>query len=662
MSRFLTKKPGDFLCYTQSRYPDRFTPFRIAANAVIIYFIMRTIPYPQHRTQTLIEQALIAIFIGAVVFVSAVGVFITGYQMRYAGLIYPGVTIGGIDVSGLSADAAGAKITREINFPQQGRLLVQGEGRSWFATPAEVGLFLDPGATAQRAFEIGRSQNLVGNIFEQFNTWYYGAHISPIMVFDQRMSVSFIDAIASEVDLPVIEPALNIQGVEVMVKPGQVGRYVDKDATLALLAHQVEKMQDGVIPLVVREERPVIEDLSGQAELARRILSQPLTLVMPEDQTDEKGPWTFEPDQLAALLRFERVEDENSATYELSVHGEPLGTFLYSISESLVRYPVNTRFIFNDDTRQLEVIEPATIGRNLDVYNSVEMIKEKLLNGEHTVPLEFTYTPPAVTDDMTGEQLGITELVHADASYFFGSGPERIQNIRASAARFHGLLVPPGGTFSMASALGDISLDNGYAEALIIIGGRTVKGVGGGICQVSTTLFRTVFFGGYPIVERHPHAYRVSYYEKDSANRVNPRFAGLDAAVFVPLVDFKFTNDTPYWLLMETYLNPAGSLTWKFYSTKDGRSVTWDTTGITNVVEAPKPLYKENPELPTGKIRQVDWAADGADVTVYRTVTRNGQVYIQDTIHTNYRPWQAIYEYGPGTEGMPPDEDEDGDE
>jgi vancomycin resistance protein YoaR len=369
-------------------------------------------------------------------------------------------------------------------------------------------------------------------------------------------------------------------------------------------------------------------------------------------------PWVFEPDQLASMLRFERVEDEDSATYELSLNAETLGSFLHSISASLVVYPVNSRFIFNDDTHQLEVIEPAVIGRNLDVFNSVETITGKLLEGEHTVPLTFTINKPAVTDDMTGEELGITELVHADASYFFGSSPERIQNIRASAASFHGLLVPPGATFSMASALGDISLDNGYAEALIIIGGRTVKGVGGGVCQVSTTLFRTVFFAGYPIVERHAHAYRVSYYEKDAAGRNNARLAGLDAAVFVPLVDFKFTNDTPYWLLMETYLNSAGSLTWKFYSTKDGRSVEWDTTGVTNVIEAPKPLYKENDELPKGKVRQVDWAADGADVTVYRTVNRNGQVYIQDTIHTNYRPWQAIYEYGPGTEGMPPDEDE----
>jgi vancomycin resistance protein YoaR len=255
--------------------------------------------------------------------------------------------------------------------------------------------------------------------------------------------------------------------------------------------------------------------------------------------------------------------------------------------------------------------------------------------------------------------LGITELVHAETSWFYGSSAERVQNIQAAAASFHGLLVPPGATFSMASALGNISLDNGYAEAMIIVGGRTVKGVGGGVCQVSTTLFRAAFFAGFPIVERHPHAYRVYYYEKVGGNSINPDLAGLDATVFVPLVDFKFRNDTPYWLLMETYVHPeSSSITWKFYSTKDGRSVDWETTGPVNIVDAPEPEYHENPDLSQGEIKQVDWQAQGADVTVNRTVLRGGNVYFQDTIVTHYEPWADVYEYGPGTE-LPSDEEEE---
>ena len=100
-------------------------------------------------------------------------------------------------------------------------------------------------------------------------------------------------------------------------------------------------------------------------------------------------------------------------------------------------------------------------------------------------------TPPAI-------RWAIKELVRAETSYFYGSSLERVQNITAAAARFHGLLVAPGETFSMAKGLGDISLDNGFAEALIIYGGKTIKGVGGGVCQVSTTLFRTAFYRRLP--------------------------------------------------------------------------------------------------------------------------------------------------------------------
>jgi len=259
-----------------------------------------------------------------------------------------------------------------------------------------------------------------------------------------------------------------------------------------------------------------------------------------------------------------------------------------------------------------------------------------------------------VTDAMTGEQLGITELVQATTSYFRGSSAERVQNIKAASAKFHGLMVAPGETFSMATAIGDITLDNGFAEALIIAGGQTIKGVGGGVCQVSTTLFRNVFFGGFPIVERYAHAYRVGYYEQTANGRDNS-LAGLDATVFVPIVDFKFVNDTPYWLLMETYVN-GYSLTWKFYSTSDGRSVSWTTSGTTNTVPPPDPIYRENPDLPKGEIKQVDWAAEGADVSITRTVNRGGSEYFSDQINTHYEAWANAYDYGPGTE-LPPEEE-----
>ena len=99
---------------------------------------------------------------------------------------------------------------------------------------------------------------------------------------------------------------------------------------------------------------------------------------------------------------------------------------------------------------------------------------------------------------------------------------------------------------------------------------------------------------------------------------------------------------------METYLY-GNQLLWKFYSTSDGRTVDWSSTGPKNVVEAPEPIYRENDDLKKGKIEQVDYEADGMDVVVYRTVSRDGQVMQQDTIKTHYLPWGAIYEFGPDT-------------
>ncbi len=502
--------------------------------------------------------------------------------------------------------------------------------------------------------QAGRNGGLFHALIEQYDTRTYGVTVSPIMVFDQRMAYQFLESIAAQVDQPVIEPSLRIEGVDVVVEPGQVGRYVDKAATLALLSAQVQSLQDGVVPVVIREEKPVVEDVSGQAELARQILSQPLTLSLPDGQPNKQGPWEFKPADLANMLSFQRVTDRGGAArYELGLNHKLLGDFLYGLADSLAVQPKNAHFIFNDDTRKLDLIQNAVIGRSLDVEASLRDISQKLIKAEHNVTLQINTIQPAVSDDMTGEQLGITELVSAQTSYFYGSSPDRVHNIRTAAAQFHGLLVPPGETFSMGSALGDISLDNGYAEALIIVGDQTVQGVGGGVCQVSTTLFRTAFFGGFPIVERHAHAYRVYYYEKNAAGNNDSSLAGLDATVYEPLVDFKFTNDSSHWLLMETYVSDT-SITWKFYSTTDGRSVDWDTTGPTNTVEPPDPSYKENPDLAKGEVNQVDWAAQGADITVHRTVTRDGSAYIQDTFFTHYESWQAKYEYGPGTEDMPP--------
>jgi vancomycin resistance protein YoaR len=601
-------------------------------------------------------QAIIAMSAGMALFLALVVGAMVAFDMSNSGKILPGVSVAGIDLSGLTPEEASSLVTQQIAYPTLGSIAFQEGANVWVVKPSELGLFLDPQTSALAAYEKGRQGDPLARLSARFQAWYSGVDIPPLMVFDERMAQKYLKGIASEIDLPVIEASLSVNGTEVVVRPGQVGRTLDIDAALQDLREHIPSMTDGIIYLQVQESPPMILDVSEQAEIARRILSAPLVLQVPNAEEGDPDTWTFEPAVLAEMLAIERVESPEGARYQVALNSETMRPFLEGVAPQLARWPENARFIFNDDTRQLEVIQPAVIGRELDIDGTLQKINQRVAEGDHNLELVVNYTPPQVGDDAVGEDLGIRELVASHTSYFYGSSGSRIQNIQVAASRFHGALVPPGATFSMVDTLGTISLDDGYAEALIIFGGRTIQGVGGGVCQVSTTLFRTVFFGGFPIVERHPHAYRVGYYEQTSGGGINQRLAGLDATVFVPVVDFKFRNDTDHWLLMETYTNPgARTLTWKFYSTSDGRTVEWDTSGPRNVVEAPKPSYEENPELSAGEIKQVDWEADGADVSVTRTVMRDGQVHLTDTISTHYLPWRSVYQYGPGTEGMPPE-------
>jgi len=579
-------------------------------------------------------------------FTAGIVLLVGGIRLFYSGSALPGVYVGSVDVSGLSQPEIEAALAGQISYPITGRLALRDGSLVWTTAPGDVGATLDTPAMASAALSVGRSGGLLAQTAAQFDAWFRGVVLPPILIFDERVAAEVLDGLAAQIDLPTVEAGALINGREVQVTAGQVGRQLDVSATLDSLAGATAGMTDAVIDLPVRETAPAILDASDQAEVARQLLSQPFSLT-----ADGGGPWVFEPEELAELIRFRRVEDGGPARLVVGLDEAVLIPMLTELVPELERSPENARFIFNDDTRQLDLIQNAVIGRSLDVPASLDAIQQAAGSAQHAVPLAFQTRAPAVGDDATAESLGITENVlmasygiQGAATYFSGSSPERIQNIATAAAEFHGVLVAPGETFSMANYLGDISLDNGYAEALIIFGNRTVKGVGGGVCQVSTTLFRAVFFGGYPIVERHPHAYRVGYYEQGTGSP-GP---GMDATVFLPLVDFKFTNDTPYWLLMETYIY-GNQLLWKFYSTSDGRTVSW-SSDRSNEVKAPKTLYRENEDLPEGKIVQVDWAAKGLDVVVYRTVQRNGEVLSEDRIKTHYLPWRAIYEYGPGTE------------
>ena len=606
---------------------------------------MATVSYPYKRIP-LFPQLVAALISGVTLFLAIIIIWTLGFQLFYAGRIFPGVSVAGVDLSGLTPSDAAVKLNQALSYPIMGKVLFKDGEKAWMATPAQLGMVFDPSSSALTAYRLGRRGGLFGALADQIHARGRGVSVPPVIVFDQRVAFQYLSQMASQINQPMMEASLNVNGTTVDAQPGQVGRELKIDATLIYLAAQLQTFTDGEVPLVVQEVQPQILDVSAQADAARQILSQPLTLTIPNAAQGDSGPFIYTPEILANMILPQRVQNGDQQGVQVVLNPKGLRDLLTPVKTQVDRLPVDAKFIFNDGTRQLDLMADSKVGRSLDIDASIKAINEAIGRGEHSVPLVINEAQPRVPATATAQELGITELIHEETSYFYGSGSARIQNIEAASKQFLGILVAPGETFSMGEHLGDVSLDNGFAEALIIYGGRTIKGVGGGVCQVSTTLFRAAFNAGFPVVERTPHAYRVSYYEQNASGSVDTRLAGLDATVYFPLVDFKFTNDTPYWLLMETYMG-NGSLTWKFYSTSEGRSVTYDTTGVTNVKPAPSPLFEENPELKKNEMKQVDWAANGADVTVTRTVWKNGAVYFQDTFSTHYEPWQAICQYGP---------------
>lgn len=606
---------------------------------------------PAHTTANAIGQIFGIVVSGSIIFLAAVILLVIGYNAWYFGRIFPGVRVAGVDVSGLNREQAEFKLSQVVQYPLDGKLLLRDGQDAWVVAPAQMGMLFDPAATAENAYRLGRMGSLTARLSNQLHAFQSGLDVSPVVILDERTAYRFLQSLALDVDVHPVEASLTIDGLNVIANPGQMGRLLNVDKTLAAVSNQMQTFKDGEITLVMDDRAPEILDVSKPAEAARRILAAPLNIVLPNPQLGEPGPWQIDQAAMATMITINKVKnEEGNYEYQILASDQLIRPLVLGIARDLDKQPRNARFIFNDSTRQLDVLEPAVIGRSVRVDETIAAINDAINNGQQVVTLTVDTTEPAVKSDATAASLGITENIITYSTYFRGSTLPRIQNIKTAAESFHGLLIAPGETFSMGEALGDVSLDNGYAEALIIYGNKTIKGIGGGVCQVSTTLFRTAFFAGFPIVERAAHAYRVSYYEQAQSS-IDPYLAGLDATVYFPLVDMKFVNDTPYWLLMETYVNEgARRITWKFYSTGDGRSVDWETTGPINRVPAPEPIFQENPDFQPGEVKQTDWAAEGADVQVVRRVSRGGQLINEDYFNTHYAPWQAVCEYGPGTE------------
>lgn len=342
--------------------------------------------------------------------------------------------------------------------------------------------------------------------------------------------------------------------------------------------------------------------------------------------------------RLTTILNLEKFDFKTHVVYE----DDELNEFITHVEEQYNVPAKNALFQFEDN--KVVTFKPDEKGLKIN-SDSFRDAFDKTVQEINIQPKDkqIALTDQIIEPEITlakANNLGVEELIAEGKSDYTHSIPNRIHNLTLAAKRLHGVLIPKGAVFSFNKNVGDISANTGYQPAYVIKNGKTVLDDGGGVCQVSTTMFRAAINSGLPIVERNAHAYRVQYYEQDSK-------VGFDAAIFQPTVDLKFKNDTPAAILIQTVIDEENNiLSFRFFGKKDSRKIEISESVVWDEVPPPPALNQDDPTLPRGVTKQVDFPAWGAKAKfTYKVTMPDGKVN-EDTFMSIYRPWQAVFLVG----------------
>ena len=585
---------------------------------------------------------------------------VSSYKNQHKERIYTGVSMLGIDLGGMTADEAKTILTDAVPYTNEEAITLTDptSGQQWTKTPAELGVAYDLNQTVEAAYNVGRTGGPITQFKEMFNSWYYGTALAPTIIFDESQLDSAVNELAAGLEQPAIDATFTADSTSTSYTPSQVGRQLNKADLRERLMKPVSAFRPAEIELLIEEIQPQIMDDGETAVQIQQAINNPVTFYLPEPLADDDiSRIDLSAEQLAQWIRIERtIADDGTQQHNMLVDQNAVSYWLTQYANELYRKPENARFYFDDATQELVLVAPHVNGRELDVDATMAAFMAQVDTPNRSVPFIVKEIEPTVNSDATAEELGITELISEKVTWFYGSSDERKHNIARAASNFYGIVIAPYEEFSFNDYLGTISEDDGYTEGLIIVGGQTIKGIGGGVCQVSTTLYQTAFWSGFPITSRLEHGYWLTYYNDGEG-------PGMDATVYSPdededpafEVDLKFINNTPYHLLMENYYSAENeALTFKFYSTSMGRTILKDGPYFENVTEVPgssQDRWEVDEDLPPGTVKQIDWATEGADAFVTRIVKNaDGEIIEERTFASHYIPYPNTYHYAPDVE------------
>ncbi len=590
----------------------------------------------QRRVSRPIEWVLVGLVGLTLLGVLAAMLLLFG-ERDYLDRVYPNVSVRGQNLGNLRGiQARGALEQRYAAFLANPVELVYA-GQVWRPDAADLGVTLDIDGAVRAALAVGREETRLNSARTVAETWQQGVEMPLRVIIDQEVMQRYLVGLAREVERAPHDADLHLDGAAIVVTPEESGVQVLIDETLYEITAALYDLEPRQVTVRTRALTPRLRDadVAPVVEEARVLLDGPIVLAGDDQQ------WQWSPEQIAAWVRVRRITaTDGKPMIGLSIEQNAVRSALMEIAAAVRRDGDLPRVDWNGGDLQLS--EPGTPGQGLDAALALAQVNAALRGGSRVIDLPLIELPPPVTEANLAA-LNIVAPVAAGESSFRGSEAYRITNIRAGSRRMHGRLIPPGATFSFNDTLGVVDAAGGFVEGYAIVDNRTQKEWGGGLCQVSTTVFRAAFWAGLPIAERHEHSFRIIWYE----DLGEP--PGLDATIFTGVSDLQFVNDTGGWLLLQSAVDlQRQRLTIALYGQPTQRTVTMDHQILERTPPPNEPLYVDDPTLPAGAFKQTDVARGGMKIEVYREVREDSRLVRRDTFPTTFLPWPDIYVRGTG--------------
>lgn len=562
---------------------------------------------------------------------------------------YQGIYIDGIHVGGLTQAEARQLVLQKTTADTTEQL-----------TSSLITLVVDDISVSSSAAQLQIEKEYAGVLSEAFQVGRTGFPLTRIATvfrlrtnhqnFESDWKVSaeniepLIASLAAQVDVEGKVPAATLtysgNPESIVIEPGFIGRAVetsDLSKTLIELVSETEQLESLQLQAPVASTAAELTAEQSEAARERAQVFVGKKIIFSADELSE----ILNDQDLVSLLALPEGYNQKALTTLTD-------TWLTSIN----RPAQNPVLEYDPETLEVTNFSPPRYGLTLDqeethsqiisTLSEIELAADATAENEtppesYSLSLPVETTEPEISLESLND-LGIKERIGLGTSEYDHSIPSRIHNVSHTSEIMNNKLIAPGQEFSFVKELGEVSQRTGFLPAYVIKGGRTVLGDGGGVCQVSTTLFRSVLDAGLEVTKRRQHSYRVSYYEQNNK-------PGIDATVYSGDVDFRFINDTGHYILVHSYADSENlEMQIELYGTSDGRQTEIVDHEVWGYSSPPPTVYIDDPSLPAGAIRRVENAIAGVKTKFTNVIKdEDGNVIREDEYYSNYVPWGAKY-------------------